>query len=129
MKKAFLIPVCFLILLGFNNCNSTSADNAITIPEGEYSLSEKRDFQSLLCGMSEVTFGKTILINEGKIETHPLKGAENVSYEIKKIGDNDYLTKVHRPVNGDTITIEFKHDASNNQLCFSCNGEKIVYQK
>jgi hypothetical protein len=129
MKKLFLFFAAFLILIGFNNCDSSSPDNAISIPEGEYTLAEKRDFQSLLCGMSETTFGKTLLITESKIETHPLKGSENVSYEIKKIGDDDYLTKVHRPLSGDTITIEFTHDAANSQLCFSCNGEKIIYQK
>ena len=127
-KPTQILFTAGLLTLGFISCNSTSADK-INIPAGEYTLSEKRDFQSLLCGMSEATFGKTILINEGKIETHPLKGTETAIYKIQKIGNTDYLAKVHRPVDGDTITIEFTYNETNNQLCFSCNNEKIIYQK
>lgn len=119
------IAMCIMLLLFA--CSPIRANTGI--PAGEYTLTAARDFKSLGCGMAESTFGNTLLIHDGIMETHPLKGIETVVYLIKKITDSDYLAQVHRPVWGDTVTIEFTHNPGNGQLCFSCSGEKIIYQK
>jgi len=121
------------IVLGAVIVFSACANQAekLNIPEGEYMLLGSRGLSAMECGMTETTFGKTLIINNGKINTepiNPLKGLESVHYPIKKVEEN-YLTTFYRPLEQDTSMIQFLFDAEKEQLIFQCESTQIVYQK
>jgi len=125
MKKTILSAFVIACLTA---CNSDTK-NEIDIPQGQYILDGKRGFvASMECGMTETTFGKTLIITDGKISTNVL-GGETANYTIKKLDDTNYLTNVYRPIAQDTSVLQFSFDATNNELVFLCNETKIVYQK
>lgn len=125
MKKNRSLVCAFillsLVLVGCGNSNS------IDIPEGEYALTERRTDNALSCDMSKLTFGKTITINNGMINTNK-DLVISVNYKIKKLTETTFLTTAPNPT-GDSTVINFSYNAANSQLVFSCESENIIYQK